>query len=77
MADLNKLNSRRKTPAQPNADAISVKPSTRANEGEKMVQVIFRVSEENRTEFKRRVLDEGTTVQAVLDEFVKGYISPK
>lgn len=75
MVDLNKLNSRRRVPEQARDEAVSIRPSTRATEGEEMVQVIFRVSEAERTEFKRRVLDEGTTVQAVLDEFVKDYIS--
>lgn len=75
MVDLNKLNSRRQAPGQTKDESVSIRPSTRATEGEKVVQVIFRVSERERTEFKRRVLDEGTTVQAVLDEFVKDYIS--
>lgn len=74
MADLNKLKGGRKAPAEAKAEAVSIRPSTRANEDEKMVQVIFRVGESQRTAFKRRALDEGTTAQAVLEAFVKDYI---
>lgn len=75
MADLNKLSSRRKSHEPPKAEAVSVRPSTRASDDEKMVQVIFRVNESKRTAFKRRALDEGTTAQAVLEAFVDDYIS--
>jgi len=75
MADLNKLNSRRKSHEPPKAEAVSVRPSTRTAEDEELVQVVFRVSKGERTAFKRRTLDEGTTVQAVLESFVKSYIA--
>lgn len=73
MADLNKLKGGRKAQAEPKTEAVSVRPTTRASDDEKMVQVIFRVSESKRTAFKRRALDEGTTVQAVLEAFVNEY----
>lgn len=73
MADLNKLKGGRKAPTEAKAEAVSIRPSTRGSGDEKMVQVIFRVSESKRTAFKRRALDEGTTVQAVLEAFVDEY----
>ena len=75
MADLNKLNSRRKAHEPQKAESVSVRPSTRAAGDEELVQVVFRVSKGERTAFKRRTLDEGTTVQAVLESFVKSYIA--
>lgn len=75
MADLNKLKGGRKAPTEAKAEAVSIRPSTRASEDEKMVQVIFRISESRRTAFKRRALDEGTTAQAVLEAFVNDYIA--
>ncbi|PAK92349.1 hypothetical protein B8X04_17180 [Brevibacterium casei] len=75
MADLNKLNSRRKAASAPTAEAVSVRPSTRAGDGEKTKQVIVRLSEDDRRRLRRRVLEEDTTVQAVLEGFVKNYIT--
>ncbi|RAA53762.1 hypothetical protein [Burkholderia multivorans] len=75
MADLNKLNSRRKPAATPAAEAVSVRPSTRAGDGEKTKQVIVRLSEDDRRRLKQRVLEEDTTIQAVLEGFVKSYIT--
>lgn len=73
MADLSKLKAGRKTQSEPKAEAVSIRPTTRTSDDEKMVQVIFRVGESKRTAFKRRALDEGTTVQAVLEAFVEEY----
>ncbi|MGO2933539.1 hypothetical protein [Microbacterium sp.] len=73
MADLNKLKGGRKAQPEPKAEALSIRPTTRASGDERVVQVVFRISESKRTAFKRRALDEGTTVQAVLEAFVDGY----
>ena len=75
MADLNKLNKRRESAAAGHEQGVSIKPSTRPFEGERLVQMVFRVSESERTDFKRRALDDGTSVQAVLEEFVRSYIA--
>jgi len=72
MADLNKLNSRRATDSR---KSVAVEPSTRESSTAERKPVIVRLTADDHRALKRAALDDGTTIQAILESHVKDYLA--
>lgn len=72
MADLNKLNSRRATDSR---KSVAVEPSTRESSTAERKSIIVRLTAEDHRALKRAALDDGTTIQAILESHVKDYLA--